>query len=166
MWGRAGTSPVGIDEADSEDMWGKGWLNAMFLELFSRFLHNQTTYFYHTSRQIKLNIWVVSAQLFSISISASGVHCRVCYILRYFPPQDWKKPWSRWVMVRNSGRTISYIPFFWSPLPIHFHYRVLHVQNKAAEAVAVCLGGACRVEPPVHLRDRVAEVADVALARI
>ena len=43
----------------------------LFLKNKSRFLHNQTTYFYHTGRQLKLNIWVSSAQLFSIGISTN-----------------------------------------------------------------------------------------------
>jgi hypothetical protein len=39
--------------------------------------------FYHSIRQIKLNMWVISTQLFLTSVSISAAHSRVCYILDF-----------------------------------------------------------------------------------
>jgi hypothetical protein len=83
---------VVVDAKISEDTQTR--LNAMFLALFFRFSHNQTTYFYQTRRHIKLNIWVVSAQIFPLSISTSAASCKVCYILEQLPRQGGRKPWS------------------------------------------------------------------------
>ena len=48
--------PAIVNMLESKDARGRCWLNPMFLELFFRLLYNQTTHFYHTTRQIKLNI--------------------------------------------------------------------------------------------------------------
>ena len=49
---------VVVNVVDSKDALGRYWLNTILLELFTRFLHNLSTSFYHTSRQVTLNIWV------------------------------------------------------------------------------------------------------------
>ena len=53
---------------DNMDARQRCWLDDFFLGVLSRFLHNQTTNYYHMRRQLKLNIWVVWFQLFFIGI--------------------------------------------------------------------------------------------------